>query len=42
VLVADPAVQARVSGPDLPLGAEVSLRLISADWATGKAEFSRV
>ena len=42
VLLADPAVQGRVTGPDLPLGAEVSLRLTSADWATGRAEFSRV
>ena len=42
VLVADPAVQARVTGSGLPLGAEVNLRLVAADWATGRAEFSRV
>lgn len=42
VLVADPAVQARVTGLDLPLGTEVDLRLTSADWATGRVEFSRV
>lgn len=41
VLVSDPAVQARVTGPALPLGAEVNLRLTSVDWATGRAEFSR-
>ena len=42
VLVSDPAVQARATGSDLPLGAEVHLRLLSADWATGRAEFGRV
>ncbi len=39
VLVAEPAVQARVRGTDLPLGTEVALRLESADWSTGKVEF---
>jgi exoribonuclease R len=39
VMVADPAVQGRVSGADLPLGREVTLRLSSADWASGRVEF---
>lgn len=39
VMIADPAVHGRVTGADLPLGSEVSLRLVSADWATGRVEF---
>jgi exoribonuclease R len=39
VMIADPAVQARVRGTDLPLGTEVRLRLESADWSTGRVEF---
>jgi exoribonuclease R len=39
VMVTDPAVQARVRGESLPLGVEVSLRLVSADWDTGRVEF---
>ena len=38
-MLADPAVQARVRGTDLPLGAEVTVRLESADWASGRVEF---
>ncbi|HEY5788951.1 MAG TPA: RNB domain-containing ribonuclease [Microlunatus sp.] len=38
-MLADPAVQARVRGTDLPLGAEVRVRLESADWSTGRVEF---
>jgi exoribonuclease R len=39
VMIADPAVQARVTGTSLPLGEEVRLRLTSADWASGRAAF---
>lgn len=39
VLVKEPAVEARVRGANLPLGHEVSLRLASADYATGAVEF---
>lgn len=39
VMLADPAVQARVRGVDLPLGHEVPLRLIAADWQSGRVEF---
>jgi exoribonuclease R len=39
VMLADPAVQGRVRGTDLPLGAEIRLRLASADWAGGRIEF---
>lgn len=39
VMIADSAVQARVTGDDLPLGEEVQLRLTSADWSTGRVEF---
>ncbi len=42
VMLADPAVQGRVKGTDLPLGAEVRVRLESADWAAGRVEFVRV
>ena len=42
VMIADPAVQARVRGTDLPLGTEVRLRLESADWSTGRVEFTLV
>jgi exoribonuclease R len=38
-MIADPAVQARVRGTDLPLGTEVRLRLESADFSTGRVEF---
>lgn len=40
VMVADPAVQARVTGTDLPLGEEVALRLTSAEWSTGRVGFA--
>lgn len=39
VMIADPAVQARVRGAELPLGGEVVLRLVSADWSTGRVSF---
>lgn len=42
VMLTDPAVQGRVRGSDLPLGAEVRVRLESADWATGRVEFALV
>ena len=42
VMVADPAVQARVKGTDLPLGADVDLRLESADWGSGRVEFVHI
>lgn len=42
VMVADPAVQGRVRGADLPLGTEVTLRLTSADWESGRVEFDLV
>jgi exoribonuclease R len=42
VMLADPAVQGRVRGTDLPLGAEVRVRLESADWATGRVDFALV
>jgi len=40
VVVADPAVQARVSGLDLPLGHEVAVRLVEADLARGAVAFA--
>ncbi len=42
VMLADPAVQGRVRGADLPLGTEVRVRLESADWASGRVEFALV
>jgi exoribonuclease R len=39
VMLAEPAVQARVTGTDLPLGSEVHLLLTSADWDAGRVEF---
>ncbi len=39
VLVADPAVEARVDGDRLPLGQEIDVRLVSADFATGVVTF---
>jgi exoribonuclease R len=39
VMVADPAVQGRVRGADLQLGREVTLRLSSAEWESGRVEF---
>ena len=41
-MVADPAVQGRVRGDQLPLGSEVRLRLTSADWESGRVEFEVV
>jgi exoribonuclease R len=38
-MIKDPAVEARVRGSSLPLGHEVSLRLVSADYAKGAVEF---
>jgi hypothetical protein len=42
VMLADPAVQGRVRGAELPLGTEVRVRLEAADWATGRVEFTLV
>jgi exoribonuclease R len=41
-VIKDPAVEARVRGERLPLGHEVSLRLVSADYAAGAVEFELV
>jgi exoribonuclease R len=41
-VIKDPAVEARVRGSALPLGHEVPLRLTSADYAKGAAEFEPV
>ncbi|SDS00000.1 Exoribonuclease R [Friedmanniella luteola] len=41
VVVADPAVEARVRGEGLPLGQEIEVRLVSADLATGAVVFER-
>lgn len=40
VLIKDPAVAARVRGPELPLGHEVEVRLVSADPEQGSVEFA--
>jgi exoribonuclease R len=42
VVIADPAVEARVSGKGLPLGQEIRVRLVSADLADGAVSFERV
>lgn len=42
VMVADPAVEAKVTGPDLPLGHEVSVRLVTADVTKGSVAFELV
>ena len=42
VVVADPAVEARVRGEGLPLGQEIAVRLVSADLASGAVSFERV
>ena len=42
VMIADPAVAARVKGEHLPLGHEVSVRLASADFAAGAVTFELV
>jgi exoribonuclease R len=42
VVVADPAVEARVSGEGLPLGREIRVRLVAADLETGAVSFERV
>ncbi len=39
VMIAEPAVEARVSGENLPLGHEVTVRLTRADFATGAVAF---
>ncbi|HEU5484708.1 MAG TPA: RNB domain-containing ribonuclease [Microlunatus sp.] len=39
VMIADPAVQGPVRGADPPLGAEVTVRLASADWDSGRIQF---
>ena len=42
VVVADPAVEARVTGEGLPLGREIQVRLVSADLTNGAVAFERV
>jgi exoribonuclease R len=42
VVIADPAVEARVSGEDLPLGQEIQVRLVSANLVDGAVLFERV
>ena len=42
VVIADPAVQAKVSGTDLPLGREVPVRLVAADLEAGAVAFELV
>jgi exoribonuclease R len=39
VMIAEPAVEAKVSGPHLPLGQQVRVRLLSADFSTGSVAF---
>ena len=39
VMVTDPAVEARVTGTDLPLGHEVAVRLVEADFTRGAVAF---
>ena len=39
VMIAEPAVAAKVSGSHLPLGHQVRVRLVSADFATGSVAF---
>lgn len=38
-VIKEPAVEARVRGESLPIGQEVKLRLVSADYASGAVEF---
>ncbi len=42
VMIADPAVEARLIGADLPLGHEVDVRLTSADYDDGAVRFELV
>ena len=39
VVISDPAVEAEVSGAALPLGHEIQVRLVSADFAHGAVTF---
>ena len=39
VMIAEPAVAAKVSGPHLPLGEQVRVRLVSADFSTRSVSF---
>ena len=39
VMIADPAVAAKVSGPHLPLGQQVRVRLVTADFSTRSVSF---
>jgi hypothetical protein len=39
IMIQDPAVEAPVRGPALPLGGEVTARLASADFGTGAVTF---
>ena len=38
-MVADPAVEAKVSGQGQPLGHEIPVRLVAADFARGSVAF---
>ena len=38
-MIAEPAVAAKVSGPHLPLGQQVRVRLASADFSTRSVSF---
>ncbi len=40
IMITDPAVEARIYGPDLPLGHELAATLVSADVATGAVRFA--
>jgi exoribonuclease R len=42
VMVADPAVEAKVSGRGLPLGHEIEVRLVAADFERGSVAFEMV
>ncbi len=42
VMISDPAVEARVTGDQLPLGQEVTVRLTSADFSAGAVAFELV
>jgi exoribonuclease R len=42
VMIAEPAVEAKVSGSHLPLGQQVRVRLVSADFSAGSVTFELV
>jgi hypothetical protein len=41
VQLRDPAVRARLDGPQLPLGDEINVRLVSVDVAKRRVTFDR-